>query len=41
MLMAYDELPYSGSVYGPVASLDWVERKVLDLLELVDSKKCF
>lgn len=41
MLMAYDELPYTGPEYGPVASFEWIERKILDLLKLVDSDKVF
>lgn len=36
MLMSYDELPYSGTAVGPVASLEWLGKKVEEILALVD-----
>lgn len=41
MVMSYDELPYTGREYGPVASMIWQERKLLELIELVPPEKVY
>jgi len=41
MVMSYDELPYSGKVHGPVADHKWQEKKIIEIMDIVEPEKIY